>query len=114
MPRYTYAIAGLRDKRARLAGETEAAERAIAKQREAVAALDATMRLFHPDADPAYITSIHPIGRSYFFRRGKRMRFCVEALRDAGAPLPTPAVGGIHDASKEFRHGGQTAQTGHG
>jgi hypothetical protein len=52
----------------------------IAKQREALAALDTTPRLSHPDADTAHVTSIQPIGRSYFFRRGERVRPCLEAL----------------------------------
>jgi hypothetical protein len=70
--RYYYAIAALRHKRARLAGEIEAAERASVKQRETLATVDATPRLFHPDADPAPITSIRPIsvnGRGYVERR---------------------------------------------
>ena len=90
--RYTYAISGLRRKRATLAGEIEAAERAIAKQREALVALDATLRLFHPDADPAHIASIRPQVRNVWFRHGERRRFAMEALRDAGAPLPTRLV----------------------
>lgn len=90
--RYTYALSALRHKRARLAGEIEAADRVIAKQREALAALDATLRLFHPDADPSHITSIRPIGRLSLFRHGEQRRLCREALRDAGAPIPTRLV----------------------
>jgi hypothetical protein len=90
--RYYYAIAALRHKRARLAGEIEQAERAIAKQRETLATLDATLRLFHPDADPAHITAIRPIARLSLFRHGEQRRLCREALRDAGAPLPTRLV----------------------
>jgi hypothetical protein len=89
--RYYYAIAALRHMRA-LAGEIEAVERAIAKQRETLATLDATLRLFHPDADPNHVTSIRPISRCSLFRQGEQRRLCREALRDAGAPLPTRLV----------------------
>ena len=90
--RYTYAISALRHKRARLAGEIEAAERAIAKRRAELAALDGTLRLFHPEADPSHIVSVRPIWRGIYFRQGERPRLCLEALRDAGAPLPTPRI----------------------
>jgi hypothetical protein len=46
--RYTYAISGLRRKRAHLMGEIEQAERETAKLRDQLAAVDATLRLFHP------------------------------------------------------------------
>jgi hypothetical protein len=92
MRRYTYALSALRYKRATLAGEIEHAERAIAKQREQLAALDATLRLFHPDADPSHITSIRPVWRGVWFRHGERHRLCLEALRDAGAPLTTMEI----------------------
>ncbi len=85
--RYTYAISALRDKRARIAGEIEAAERRIVKDRQTLAHLDATLRLFHAEADPAHITSIRPQWRGVYFRNGERTRLCLEALRDAGAPL---------------------------
>jgi hypothetical protein len=90
--RYTYAISALKRKRAHLAGEIEAAEKAIAKQREQLAALDNTLRLFHPDADPSHITSIRPTWRGVWFRHGERHRLCLEALRDAGKPLTTMEV----------------------
>jgi hypothetical protein len=53
-------IGGLRHKRARLAGEIEAQAQRLAKDREALAALNATLRLFHPDADPEAIVTIRP------------------------------------------------------
>ena len=85
--RYTYAISALRDRRARIAGEIEAAERKIVKDRQTLAHLDATLRLFHPEADPEHITSIRPWWRGVYFRTGERPRYCLEALRDAGGPL---------------------------
>lgn len=90
--RYTYALSALRHKRARLAGEIEATERTLAKRREELAAIDATLRLFHPDADPSHITSIRPVWRGIYFRQGERPRLCLDALRDAGKPLPTAQI----------------------
>ena len=58
--RYTFAISALRDKRARLLGEIESLERKAAKLRQDMANIDATLRLFHPDADPSHITPIRP------------------------------------------------------
>jgi hypothetical protein len=85
--RYTYALSALRDKRARLAGEIESIERQAAKLRQDVANIDATLRLFHPAADPTHITPIRPKWRGVYFRNGERTRLCLEALRDAGRPL---------------------------
>jgi hypothetical protein len=90
--RYTYAISALRDKRARLAGAIEVAERALVKQREELATLDATLRLFHPDADPNHVTPIRPMVRLTMFRHGEQRRLCQEAIRDAGTPIPTRLV----------------------
>ena len=56
----TYAILGLRRKRAHLAGEIEAAEQQIAKQRASLANLDAVILLFDASGDPALIPSIRP------------------------------------------------------
>jgi hypothetical protein len=55
-----YAISGLRGKRARLAGEIESRDRVTGKLRKQLAAIDATLRLLHPDADRHHITSIWP------------------------------------------------------
>ena len=65
---------------------------ALARQRETMATLDATPRLFHPGADPEHITSIRPIGRCRIFRHGEQRRLCREALLYAVAPLPTRLV----------------------
>jgi len=85
--RYYYAISALRDKRARLLGEIESLERQAARLRHDMANIDATLRLFHPDADPSHITPIRPRWRGVYFRMGERARLCLEALRDAGGPL---------------------------
>ncbi len=90
--RYTFAISALRDKRARLAGKIEAAERVIANHRLALVALDQTLGLFHPDADPEHLTPIRPTVKGIWFRFGERPRLWLEALRDAGRPLSAPLI----------------------
>lgn len=90
--RYTYTVSALRDKRARIAGEIEAAERKIAKDWETLASLDGTLRLFHPEADPNHIMSIRPKWRGVYFRNGERTRLCLEALRDAGGPVKQSGI----------------------
>lgn len=86
-------LAGLRDKRARLAGEIEAADRAIRKQREALATLDAVIRMFEPESDPELIASIRPVSRRcMFFRHGEFTRLCAAALREAGKPVKASYV----------------------
>lgn len=84
---HTFIISGLRDKRARLAGELVAVERDLARRRETLAALDAVIRMFEPDCNPDKIPPIRPVGRSLFFRRGELSRLCLSALRDAGKPV---------------------------
>lgn len=90
--RYTYALSALRDKRSRIAGEIIQAKRRLAKMHDDLRAIDATLRLFHPEADPTHLTPIRPVTHSYYFRHGERPRLCLEALRDAGKPLATPAI----------------------
>ena len=83
----TYTIAGLRRKRAHLAGEIEKAARVLAAQCRDLASLDAVIRLFEPETNPELIPSIRPTSRrSLFFRRGEQQRLCCDALREAKGP----------------------------
>jgi len=90
--RDTFLIMGLHRKRARLAGDIRAAERRLAKQREALAQVDAVIRLFQPQSDPELIPPIRPTPRCLFFRHGEQTRLCVDALREARKPLRARAV----------------------
>jgi hypothetical protein len=85
-------IAGLRRKRAHVAGEIEAMAQRLVKDQQALAALDATLRLVHPDADPEQIVTIRPSLRCLNFRHGEQPRYCLEALRDTGRPLSTRQI----------------------
>jgi hypothetical protein len=90
--RDTFVISGLRRKRARLAGEIEAAERRIAPIRETLAKIDAVLLIFQPGADPALIRSIMPMLRCQHFRHGEQTRLCLSAFRQAKGPATTPQV----------------------
>jgi hypothetical protein len=93
--RYTYALSALRDKRARLAGEIISTKRTLGRLHKNLRAIDATLRLFHPAADPSHITPIRPCRPQtygFYFRRSERPRLAMEALRDAGKPLSTPVI----------------------
>ena len=107
----TFVISGLRRKRAHLAGEIEAEERHQAERREALAALDAVLRMFEPQSNPDMIASIRPCTRrNLFFRRGEQSRLCIAALRDASGPVSCRqvvdyclAAKGLHDLEPQVR-----------
>ena len=89
----TYAILQLRQKRARLSGEIEKAERLLSAQRQDLANLDAVIRLFEPETNPELIPSIRPVSRrSLFFHHGEQQRLCLDALRRANAPMRCRAI----------------------
>jgi hypothetical protein len=84
----SFAIHALRRKRARLAGEIQAAQAAISRQRDSLATLDAVIRMFEPTSNPEPIAPIRPVSqRQLYFRRGEQLRLCLSALRDAGKPV---------------------------
>jgi hypothetical protein len=96
----TFAISALHRKRARLAGQIEAAERAIASQRETLATLDAVIRLFEP-SNPELIPAIRPYSkRALFFRNGEQSRLCLSALRARGGPMSCRQVADFALAAK--------------
>jgi hypothetical protein len=82
----TYAIAGLRRKRARIAGEIIAAQRALDRRREDLAQIDAVLRIFAADCDPEMIPAIRPSSHGLFFSHGQLPRLCLTVLREAGGP----------------------------
>jgi hypothetical protein len=83
----SYAVSALRRKRAHIAGEIEAAERALARQRAALANLDAALLLFDTERDPTLIGAVRPTKRGSYFRHSEQMRLCLAALREAPGPL---------------------------
>ena len=85
-------IAGLRRKRGHLAGEIEAAERAIIRQRALLANLDAVLLLFDTTGDPSLIPSVRPVKRGTVFRHGEMIRLVLTTIRNSGKPLSVKTV----------------------
>jgi hypothetical protein len=83
----THVLTGLRDKRARIAGEIQAAAHALAERQEQLATLDAVIRMFVPDCHPDMIPPIRPISRGLFFKHAELPRLCIGILRNAACPM---------------------------
>lgn len=81
-----FVISGLRDKRARIAGEIIQAQEIVAHRTKELLAIDAVIRLFSPDTDPDMIAPIRPASRGLFFGYKELGRLCLDALRLAGKP----------------------------
>jgi hypothetical protein len=56
----TFVISGLRNKRARIAGEIAHAQRLLDQRRAELAQVDAVIRMFTPDCNPDMILPIQP------------------------------------------------------
>ena len=74
----TFVISGLRNKRARIAGEIRVAETAIAQRREELAQIDAVLRMFAPDCNPDMIPPIRPGSHGLFFRYQELSRIVMD------------------------------------
>ena len=85
---YTFVISGLKDKRARLAGEVAATQALLDQRRAELAQIDAVIRMFTPDCHPDMIPPIRPAGRrDLFFSYRELPRMCLDILRNADKPL---------------------------
>jgi len=83
----TFVISGLRDKRARIAGEIIQAQEVVARRTKELLAIDAVIRLFSPDCNPDMIAPIRPSSHGLFFQYKELGRMCLDALRIAGKPV---------------------------
>src|SRR5258706_12006567 len=83
----TFVLSGLRDKRARIAGEIIQAQEIVARRSKELMAIDAVLRLFTHDTDPDMIAPIRPSTRGLFFQYRELGRLCLDALRLAGKPV---------------------------
>jgi hypothetical protein len=92
-------------------GEIEQAERGIAKQREALAMLDAVIRMFEPTGNPELIPAIRPHAKRLCFEHCQHVRPCYAAPREAGKPMMTIAVADCAIAMKGLE---VTNASGHG
>lgn len=84
----TFVISGLKNKRARIAGEITQAQRLLDQRRAELAQIDAVIRMFASDCDPDTIPPIQPSGRQdMFFSYRELPRLCVDILRNEKAPM---------------------------
>lgn len=83
-----HVLAGLVRKRAEIAGRLAAAQAEAARLAKALEAIEATIRLFSPDAD---LPPLRPVvaPRQRMSHPGEVPRTMLDVLREAGAPLPT-------------------------
>jgi hypothetical protein len=83
------AVNALRNMRARIAGEIAMHSREIDRPRAELIHLDATLRLFDPETDPADVPALHRYPkRTEWFSRGEATRRLYETLRDEGTVSP--------------------------
>jgi hypothetical protein len=84
-----YALSALKDKRATLAGEIVLLKRQIRARQDALAHVDATIRLLDPGCKIDGIPPKRVVGRVRLFRQGELGRLILGALRKANQPLAT-------------------------
>ena len=82
-----HVIAALRDKRAELSGGIADLEKRIGQHRADLLHVDAVLRLFAPEFEPATIPSKAVRQPSGLFRPGELARMVLDVLRTAPAPL---------------------------
>jgi hypothetical protein len=88
-----YAIAALKDKRAGLASEIIMLKRQLRHRKEALAHVDATLKLLDPSANPSAIPPKRRPKRVRLFRSGELGALILGALRKAdGQPLGTAQI----------------------
>jgi uncharacterized coiled-coil protein SlyX len=84
-----HVIDSLKNKRAELAGILRELEQQLVQQRENLAHLDATMRLFDPNIQPKDIPLKRPRVCNVWFRPGECLRLIYDELRAATQPVTT-------------------------
>jgi hypothetical protein len=83
----SHVVSALRLKRAEISGHIHDLEKRIARQRVALANLDATIRLFSPGTNPDAIPAKRPYRRTWYFARNELSRLVMDVLRLATGPL---------------------------
>jgi hypothetical protein len=82
----------LRDKRAELSGLIVALEKKVGQHRADLLHLDATLRLFDPNAEPDQIRPRRQNSRNVWFRPGECVRLVCDMLRGSTTPLTTGEI----------------------
>jgi hypothetical protein len=95
-----HVVAALRAKRAEIAGDIAELEHRLRQERMSLAHIDATLRLFAPDLNPATIPAKRHYRRTRYFAKGELARTVLDVLRKAhGEPLTaTDIVIGVIEA----------------
>ena len=82
-----HVVAALKDKRAELSGNIAALEKRIGQHRAALLHVDAVLRLFVPEFEPATIPPRAVRRPNSWFKPGELARLVLDVLRTAPAPL---------------------------
>jgi hypothetical protein len=89
-----HVVAALRDKRAELSGTIVDLEKRLGQHRADLLHVDAVLRLFAPDLEPAAIAPRAVRRGNEWFRPGELARLVLDVLRTAPAPLSIRAITG--------------------
>src|ERR1700679_397320 len=87
-----YALAAMKDQRARLASEIAHLKKRLAWAEEHIRHADASLQLLDPQLFPNLIPARRPQVRIKLFRQGELGRMIIDALRRAGKPLGTREI----------------------
>ena len=89
-----HVVAALRDKRAELSGTIVDLEKRLGQHRADLLHVDAVLRLFAPDLEPATIGPRAVRRGNEWFKPGELARLVLDVLRTAPAPLSIRAITG--------------------
>jgi hypothetical protein len=89
-----HVVAALRDKRAELSGTIVDLEKRLGQHRADLLHVDAVLRLFAPDLEPAAIGPRAVRRGNEWFKPGELVRLVLDVLRTASAPLSIREITG--------------------
>ena len=87
-----HALSALKEKRSTLAGEIADYEKRIARRRQQITHIDATIKVFAPDFDVDSLPVKQIRTKSSQFGRGEITRVVYDILRTADQPLTVPEI----------------------
>ena len=87
-----YILSGLHRKRSEIAGRLAAAQAEAARLAKSLEAVEATIRLFAPDAEMPALRASPTAPRNQLVAHGDLTRSALDTLRTAGEPLSTRLV----------------------
>jgi hypothetical protein len=88
----SHVVSALRLKRAEISGHIHDLEKRVGRQRENLANLDATIKLFSPGTNPDAIPPKRAYRRTRYFARNELSRLTQDALRTASRPLTSAEI----------------------